>query len=85
MKNKRKENTMDAKQNYAFNLVSNYLEARNASQDSFSLENRILYWDKKFPSISALELASITIVNPVAYFSISDSDIREFCLRIFPH
>jgi len=76
---------MDFKQTRAFNLVSNYLEARNASQDSFSLENRILYWDNKFPSISALELASLTIVNPIAYFSISDSDIREFCMRIFPH
>lgn len=76
---------MDFKQARAFKIVSNYLEARNLSQDSFSLENRILYWDKKFPSISALELASITIVNPIAYFSISDSDIREFCLRIFPH
>ena len=76
---------MDFKQTRAFNLASNYLEARNASQDSFSLENRILYWDNKFPSISALELASLTIVNPIAYFSISDSDIREFCMRIFPH
>lgn len=76
---------MDFKQARAFNLASNYLEARNASQDSFSLENRILYWDNKFPSISAMELASLTIVNPIAYFSISDSDIREFCMRIFPH
>ena len=76
---------MDFKQTRAFNLASNYLEARNASQDSFSLENRILYWDSKFPSISAKELASLTIVNPIAYFSISDSDIREFCMRIFPH
>lgn len=76
---------MDFKQTRAFNLASNYLESRNASQDSFSLENRILYWDSKFPSISALELASITIVNPIAYFSISDSDIREFCIRIFSH
>ncbi len=76
---------MDFKQARAFNLASNYLEARNVSQDSFSLENRILYWDNKFPSISAIELASLTIVNPIAYFSISDSDIREFCMRIFPH
>ena len=76
---------MDFKQARAFNLASNYLEARNASQDSFSLENRILYWDNKFPSISTMELASLTIVNPIAYFSISDSDIREFCMRIFPH
>lgn len=76
---------MDFKQAHAFNLVSNYLEARHASQDSFSLENRILYWDSKFPSISTLELASLTIVNPIAYFSISESDIREFCMRIFSH
>ena len=74
---------MDFKQARAFNLASNYLEARNASQDSFSLENRILYWDNKFPSISAIELASLTIVNPIAYFSISDSDIREFANKIF--
>ena len=76
---------MDFKQARAFKIVSNYLEARNASQDSFSLENRILYWDNKFPSISAMELASLTIVNPIAYFSISDSDIREFCMHIFSH
>lgn len=83
MKNKRKENTMDAKQNYAFNLVSNYLEARNASQDSFSLANRIIYWDKKYPSISALQLASLTIINPPVNIYYSDSDIREFANKIF--
>lgn len=76
---------MDFKQTRAFNLASEYLEANRISQDSFSLENRIIYWDNKFPSISALQLASLTIVNPIAYFSISDSDIREFCSRIFFH
>ncbi|HAH18925.1 MAG TPA: hypothetical protein DCL29_07970 [Eubacterium sp.] len=76
---------MDFKQTRAFNLASEYLEANRISQDSFSLANRIIYWDNKFPSISAMELASLTIVNPIAYFSISDSDIREFCLRIFSH
>jgi len=76
---------MDFKQTRAFNLASEYLEANRISQDSFSLANRIIYWDNKFPSISAMELASLTIVNPIAYFSISDSDIREFYLRIFSH
>jgi len=76
---------MDFKQTRAFNLASEYLEANRISQDSFSLANRIIYWDNKFLSISAMELASLTIVNPIAYFSISDSDIREFCLRIFSH
>ena len=76
---------MDFKQTRAFNLASEYLEANRILQDSFSLANRIIYWNNKFPSISAMELASLTIVNPIAYFSISDSDIREFCLRIFSH
>lgn len=75
---------MDFKQARAFKIVSNYLEARNLSQDSFSLEIRILYWDSKFPSISALNLAAITIVNPPSFFSISESDIRDFCLELFP-
>lgn len=74
---------MDFKQTRAFNLASTYLEANHISQDSFSLANRIIYWDKKYPSISALQLASLTIVNPPVNIYYSDSDIREFANRIF--
>lgn len=83
MKQQKGSNNMDFKQTYAFNLASNYLEARNVSQDSFSLANRIIYWDKKYPSISALQLASLTIVNPPVNIYYSDSDIREFANKIF--
>ena len=74
---------MDFKQARAFDLASIYLEANRISQDSFSLANRIIYWDKKYPSISALQLASLTIVNPPVNIYYSDSDIREFANRIF--
>ena len=74
---------MDFKQARAFNLASEYLEANRISQDSFSLANRIIYWDKKYPSISALQLASLTIVNPPVNIYYSDSDFREFANRIF--
>lgn len=74
---------MDYKQSRAFEIVSNYLEAHNASQDSFSLENRIIYWDSKYPSISALQLASLTIANLPNFIYISDSDIREITQRLF--
>ena len=74
---------MDYKQSRAFEIVLNYLEARNASQDSFSLENRIIYWDSKYPSISALQLASLTIANLPNFIYISDSDIREITQRLF--
>ena len=74
---------MDFKQARAFNLASEDLEANRISQDSFSLANRIIYWDKKYPSISALQLASLTIVNPPVNIYYSDSDIREFANKIF--
>lgn len=74
---------MDYKQSRAFEIVSNYLEAHNASQDSFSLENRIIHWDSQFPNLSVLQLASLTIANLPNFIYISDSDIREITQRLF--
>lgn len=74
---------MDFKQTCAFTIASEYFEANHISQDSSSLENRIIYWDKKYPSISALQLASLSIVNLPTFIYLSDSEIREITKRIF--
>ena len=74
---------MDFKQARAFDLASIYLEANHIPHDSFSLANRIIYWDKRYSDISALQLASLTIVNPPVNIYYSDSDIREFANKIF--
>ena len=74
---------MNPKVKYAFTIASNYLEARHISQDSSSLVNRINFWDKKMPSLSHMQLAAISLVNPPAFISLSDSDIREITQKIF--
>lgn len=74
---------MDFKQACALTIASKYFEANRITQDFHSLKNRIIYWDNKYPSISALQLASLSIANPPSFIYLSDSEIREICNKIF--
>lgn len=74
---------MNPKQERVFKIITNFLESRNISQDTSSLENRIIFWDNKKPHITILQLAALALVNPPANIYFSDSDIREISDTIF--